>query len=218
MSTDHTDAETNDAEATNSDESGNSVYRREPARRAFTAELSDAAHIFRESDKERAPKYALLPTGEQMNRCFFIGTLLNITHVGENGGMVRARLIDGSRSSDGEGNTGIYAYAGKYTPEAAAALEDIEPPEYVAIVGKPDTFDPDDGDTIVSLQPESVTVVSEDERNKWLLDTARSTLDRINRFENEESAYGEQVAEQYGTDMTKYRSAVQCVLENAADD
>ena len=224
MSTEPEDANVTD---TDTDTDGNeadgeaqneSVYRREPARRVFAAELAASTHLFRESDEDRAPKYALLPTGERMNRCFFVGTLLNISHVGNDGGMVKARLVDNSGSPGEEGGGRIYAYAGQYAPDAAAALERIDPPEYVAIVAKPNTFETDDGETVFSLRPESVTVVDADQRNNWVLDTARATLDRIERFEAGEGEYAERASDTYGTDMTPYRGAVRRSLESLTDD
>jgi RPA family protein len=55
---------------------------RQVAKRAFAAELNDATHIFKESDEERAPNLALLPSGEAANRYFLVGTVTEVNDVG----------------------------------------------------------------------------------------------------------------------------------------
>jgi len=42
---------------------------REVARRVFASEFNDAEFTFKESDDERAPLYALLPTGSAPTAC-----------------------------------------------------------------------------------------------------------------------------------------------------
>lgn len=215
MSTDDNTGSRNDGDSRDGEStSDNSAYRREVAQHAFAAELSDATHIFRESDKERAPKFSLLPTGEKMNRCFFIGTLLNVSHT--ESGMVKARLVDSS-GFDENGTGRMYAYAGQYAPDPAATLESIDPPEYVAIVAKPNTFEIE-GELAFSLHPESVTVVDESQRTKWVLETADATLSRIERFETGEDEYAQEAADTYGTDITPYRNGVRGAVESLKDN
>ena len=60
----------------------------------------------------------------------------------------------------------FYVYAGQYQPDAAQALRDIETPAYVAAVGKSRTYESDDGNTNVSVRPESINQVDEPERNR----------------------------------------------------
>lgn len=78
---------------------------------------------------------------------------------------------------------------GQYQPEAASALRDTEPPAYVSVVGKPRTYETEDGTVNVSLRPENITVVDDATRDRWVVETAERTLDRI-------EAYGEWEAEQ----------------------
>jgi len=123
-----------------------SIPTREVARRAFAHEYNDASYTFKESDDERAPVYALLPTGERANRVFIVGTLTETEDIGEDSEYWRGRIVDPTGT--------FFTYAGQYQPEAASALRDIEPPAYVAVVGKPRTFETDDGDVNVSVRPE----------------------------------------------------------------
>lgn len=217
MSTDKKEETTGHNDANNPDDeasSGDSTYRREIAQRAFVAELSEATHTFTESSKERAPKFALLPTGEKMNRCFLVATLLNVSHT--ESGMVKARLVDSSGTAE-SGTGRIYAYAGQYAPGPAATLEAIDPPKYVAILAKPNMFEIE-GDTVFSLHPESVTVVDKTERTNWVLDAADATRDRIEQFEAGENEYAQRAADIYDTDVTPYQHGVRRAVESLKND
>ncbi|MDY6779900.1 MAG: DNA-binding protein [Halobacteria archaeon] len=145
--------------------------QREVAKRVFAGEFRDASHTFKESDDERAPSYLLLPTGDKANRVFVVGTLTEKDDIGEVSEYWRARVVD---------PTGTFlVYAGQYQPEAVEVIRDVEPPEYVAVVGKPNTYETEDGDVITSVRPESLTVVDADTRDRWIAETAERTLERI---------------------------------------
>src|SRR6056297_3755167 len=136
------------------------VPTREVARRAFAREFNDAGYTFKESDDERAPVYLLLPTGERANRVFVVGTLTATEDVGDESEYWRGRVVDPTGT--------FFVYAGQYQPEAAAVLRDTEPPAYVSIVGKPRTYDTDDGTVNVSLRPESISIVDDATRDRWV--------------------------------------------------
>ena len=124
-----------------------SVPTREVARRAFAAEFNDATYTFKESDDDRAPVYSLLPTGQRANRVFIVGTLTETEDVGDDSEYWRGRIVDPTGT--------FFAYAGQYQPEATSVLRETETPAYVAVVGKPRTYETDEGDVNVSLRPES---------------------------------------------------------------
>lgn len=177
--------------------------RREVAQRAFAAEINDATYSFRESDDDQAPVYVLLPTGEKANRVFVVGTLVETNDVSDDADdeYWQARITDTEQA--------IFAYAGQYQPEVAAKLRELEPPEYVAVVGKPRTYETDDGDVNVSIQPEHLTVVDETTRDCWMTETAAQTLDRIERFESDEpNEYANMAEEKYDAGIEKYHQAV----------
>ena len=183
------------------------IPSREVARRAFAAEFNDASYTFRESDDERAPIYLLLPTGERANRVFVVGTLTEKENIGEESEYWRGRVVDPTGT--------FFAYAGQYQPEAAATLREIEPPAYVAIVGKPRTYEPEDGDgVLVSIQPESVSVVDAATRDRWVVETAERTLDRIEAFDVETNEYAAMAAERYDLPVETYRDKVIAALES----
>jgi hypothetical protein len=189
--------------------SGN-VPTREVARRAFAREFNDAGYTFKESDDERAPVYALLPTGERANRVFVVGTLTETEDIGEDSEYWRGRIVDPTGT--------FFTYAGQYQPEAASALRDLEPPAYVAVVGKPRTFETDDGGVNVSVRPESISVVDAETRDRWVVETADRTLDRIEAFDDDENEYGAMAREQYEYPAATYTESVIEALQSLEEE
>ncbi len=193
---------------------------REVARRVFASEFNDSTYAFKESDDERAPNYALLPTGDRANRVFLVGTLTETEDVGDDSEYWRGRVVDPTGT--------FFVYAGQYQPEAASVLRDTEPPAYVSIVGKPRTYETDDGTVNVSVRPETISVVDDDTRDRWVVETAERTLDRIEAFtewETDQEApesgstaptneYAQMAREQYDSPVENYRRAVIQALES----
>ncbi|MEZ3115771.1 RPA family protein [Halobaculum sp. MBLA0147] len=183
-----------------------SVPSREVARRVFATEYNDGSHTFKESEDERAPLYLLLPTGERANRVFFVGTLTETEDLGDDSEYWRGRIVDPTGT--------FFVYAGQYQPEAASALRDLEPPAYVAVVGKPRTFEADDGTINVSVRPESISEVSAAARDRWVVETAERTLDRIEAYDDEANEYGRMARERYDLPTERYREATVAALES----
>ncbi|MFB6120054.1 MAG: RPA family protein [Halobacteriaceae archaeon] len=187
-----------------------STPTREVARRVFADEFNDAHYTFKESDDERAPLYVLLPTGEQANRVFVVGTLTETEDVGEDSEYWQGRVVDPSGT--------FYMYAGQYQPDAAGFLREAEPPHYVAIVGKPRTYETDEGDVNVSLRPESITEVDAATRDRWVVETAERTLDRIEAFDDEANEYARMAEEQYDVPVSRYHDSVVSALESLDEE
>jgi hypothetical protein len=183
-----------------------SVPTREVARRVFASEFNDAAYTFKESDDERAPVYLLLPTGERANRVFLVGTLTEKEDVGEDNEYWRGRIVDPTGT--------FFVYAGQYQPEAASTLRDLEPPAYVAVVGKPRTYETDDGTVNVSVRPESITEVDAATRDRWVVETARRTLERIEAFDDEANEYARMADQEYDLSLGPYREGLISALES----
>jgi RPA family protein len=191
-----------------------STPTREVAFRVFAREFNDASYTFKESDDDRAPVYLLLPTGDRANRVFVVGTLTETEDVGEDSEYWQGRIVDPN------GDT-FFTYAGQYQPDAASALRDLEPPAYVSVVGKPRTFETDDGEVNVSIRPESITEVDEAERDRWVVETAQRTTERIQNFESDDGRddkYVEMGHEQYGDSLAAYRQAVTEALESLEEE
>lgn len=183
---------------------------REVAQRAFAREFNDAGYTFRESDEERAPVYALLPTGAKANRVFVVGTLTETEDVGSDDEYWQGRVVDPTGT--------FFIYAGQYQPEAAGMLRETEPPAFVAVVGKPRTYETDEGDVNVSLRPEHLTLVTETDRHQWVTETAERTLDRLDAFDESNNEYAQMAREQYGEMLGHYRDATIEALESLDDD
>ena len=183
-----------------------SAPTREVARRVFASEFNDAGYTFKESDDERAPVYLLLPTGASANRVFFVGTLTERDDVGEDSEYWRGRIVDPTGT--------FFVYAGQYQPEAASTLRELEPPAYVAVVGKPRTYETDDGEIRVSVRPESITTVDAAVRDRWVAETARRTIDRVAAFDDDGNEYARMADEQYALDPATYKRASLSALED----
>ena len=171
---------------------------RQTAKRAFAAEFEDATEIFQEGNNERSPKFAMLPTGERANRVLAMGTLTEAENIGKKSDYFQARVVDPTGT--------FFVYAGKYQPEAMSVLRDIETPAYVAVVGKPRSYETDEGDTLVSLTPESITTIEQGTRDAWVVETAEQTLERIAAMDDvemgeEPSEDIESALEAYGEDV-----------------
>lgn len=143
---------------------------RETAWRVFAGEFRDAELQFQE-DGDRSPNYVVSPLGARMNRVFTVGVLTSTETVGDGGDLLRGQVTD---------PTGVfYLYAGQYSPEAANALEELQPPAVVAVVGKARTYEPEEGEIYTSVRPEVIREVEVDSRDRWILETARHTRDRL---------------------------------------
>ncbi|MFW6448529.1 MAG: RPA family protein [Halobacteriota archaeon] len=178
---------------------------REPAVRVFARELNAATQTFSTSEEERAPVYALLPTGARANRVFVVGTLTETEDVGDEGAYWRGRVIDPTGT--------FFVYAGQYQPEAMTALRSATPPAHVAVIGKPRTYETDAGEVNVSIRPERVVTVDETVRRRWIAETAEHTLDRIRAFADGEGDDVVRARNAYGDDVEVVREAVVRALE-----
>lgn len=185
-----------------------STPTREIARRVFAAEFNDATYTFKESDDDRAPVYVLLPTGQRANRVFVVGTLTETEDVGEDSEYWQGRIVDPN------GNT-FFTYAGQYQPDAASMLRELEPPAYVSVVGKPRTYETDEGEVNVSIRPESISTVEEATRDRWVVETAERTVERIQAFEEDSpDEYVQMAKEEYDLPVENYRRAAVEALES----
>ncbi|WP_256684917.1 RPA family protein [Halococcus qingdaonensis] len=179
---------------------------REVAKRLFAREFNDATYTFKESEDELAPNYTLLPTGDRVNRLFFAGTLTETEDVGSDSEYWQGRVVDPTGT--------FYVYAGQYQPEAASTLRQIETPTYVTVVGKPRSYETDDGDTNVAVRPESISEVEESTRDRWVVETVEQTIDRLQAFDEEINDYAQMARDEYGERLAPYREAAIEALES----
>lgn len=97
-------------------------------------------------------------------------------NIGKDNTLWRGRVAD---------PTGVFTiYAGQYQPESAIFLSEMNIPAYVAVVGKARKFEPEDGSVYTSVRPEEINNADEKLRDRWVLDTAERTLERIKYIED----------------------------------
>ena len=159
-------------------------FSREVAKRIFAEELRNSNLSFRDGEDQHqyAPMYLLTPTGAKCNRVFIVGTLTERDDIGGDTEYWRGRIVDPTSS--------ILVYAGQYQPEAAQKLASIEPPAYVAVVGKPNLYQTEDGNVMISLRAEAIQKVDEATRDRWILDTAGRTQERLKALKGGGSCLG----------------------------
>jgi RPA family protein len=174
--------------------------QRNEAVRMFADEFNEASIEFQEQgdvddedgENSRAPKYHLLPSGGCANRVLMMGTVTEIDQVSESPITLRAKIVDQTGS--------FFTYAGKYNPDEVSYLQNLEAPEHVMVVGKPNTYTTDEGDTYVSVEPENITVVEKATRDRWTAEAAVQTLDRVDAFRKGEAPYGNEADQYYDFD------------------
>ncbi len=180
------------------------ILKREIARRVFAFELSRSNYATVESG-ERSPKYILTPTGIKCNRVFMIGVLLEKEEVSPDSNFWRLRISD---------PTGVVTgFVGRYQPEALESLLEIEPPAIVSIVAKLNLFQGETR-TFLSLRPESINVSDRRNRDYWVIEAAKRTLERIRRvIENGEDEEVRLAREIYNPDLREYMEKVKRAVE-----
>jgi RPA family protein len=201
--------------------------KREPAWRVFAAEYNDATLEIKGSG-EKVPSYVVTPLGSKVNRVFITGVLTDVENVSEGGEYLRAHVSD---------PTGVFTiYSGQYQQEATTALQRIEVPAFVAVIGKVRTYVPEEGTLYVSLRPELVREVPAEARDRWIIETCLQTKHRMtavaealkmsqpNVFDLTKLGCSRALAEgivaalkKYGTvDVTKYATLIREALQYIA--
>ncbi|MFZ3382710.1 MAG: hypothetical protein WA144_02175 [Candidatus Methanoperedens sp.] len=151
------------------------IMDREIAWRIYAHEFN-MSNLYVSDGDERAPNYIITPTGVKCNRLFIIGVVTEVENIGKDNNLWRARIADPS---------GVFTvYAGQYQPEAAIFLSELHVPAYIALVGKARKYEPEDGAVYLSVRPEEMNASDEKQRDRWVLETAERTLERINIIED----------------------------------
>ncbi|AKB82627.1 Glycerol dehydrogenase [Methanosarcina barkeri 3] len=156
------------------------MLKREVAKRVFAREF-EACREFEKlehSDSEAAdsktPNLLISPLGLILNRVFVVGVVTELDNIGTQSEMWKARIVD---------PTGAFTvYAGQYQPEASIFFSTIQVPAFIALTGKARTYEPEQGSIFVSIRAEEVNIVDEETRNRWVVDTAEQTVERLEVF------------------------------------
>ena len=156
------------------------MAEREIAQRLFAKEfngstLSLTSVLSDDVPDLNSPNLLISPTGVRINRVFVVGVITEVENLGSETGkerdLWRARIAD---------PTGVFIlYAGQYQPEAAIFLSTVEVPSYVAVVGKARIYEPEKDSVFISIRPEEINNVGSNIRDRWIVDSAKLTLKRL---------------------------------------
>jgi RPA family protein len=157
-----------------------SLLKREVAKRIFAREFEACRELEKperddsEAADSKTPNLLISPLGLILNRVFVVGVLTELDNIGTQSEMWKARIVD---------PTGAFtAYAGQYQPEASIFFSTVQVPAFIALTGKARTYEPEPGSVFVSIRAEEVNVVDENIRNRWVVDTAEQTIERLEAF------------------------------------
>lgn len=151
--------------------------KRQIAWRVFASEYNDCSLETKTSDENlpddlSPPTKVVSPLGANINRVYIAGVLTDVENLSDDGSFVRAHLSD---------PTGVFTlYSGQFQPELTEQLQTLEVPAFVAIVGKARTYVPEEGELYVSVRPESLHPITSDQRDEWIIETSKHTLNRLN--------------------------------------
>jgi len=167
--------------------SSNQQRQRQVAKRVFAKEYRDSDLEQKDGDDQYAPKFVVTPTGARVNRMYVVGVLTEAEDIGNDDTYIRARVSGPTET--------FLIFTGQYQPEATRFLQNTIDndnfPCFVAITGKARTYRPenDDGEETVttSIAPEHIAEVDREERRRWIVDTARHTLDRLEAWDDRSS-------------------------------
>lgn len=145
---------------------------RETSWRIFASELNSASYEIK-AEEEMKPSYQVSRLGAMINRVLVAGVLTEKENIGsEEEPMWRGRIMDPTGGM-------FYINVGRYQPEAAATMADIEVPCNVAVIGRVKSYTNEEDRTWISIRPDKIVQIDEVTLNEWLLDTAASTWRRL---------------------------------------
>ncbi|AKB19176.1 MULTISPECIES: RPA family protein [unclassified Methanosarcina] len=156
------------------------MLKREIAKRIFAKEfeacreLEKSARSSSEIVDSKSPNLLISPLGLILNRVFAVGVLTELDSIGTQNEMWKARIVD---------PTGAFTvYAGQYQPDASIFFSTVQVPAFIALTGKARIYEPEPGSVFISIRAEEANVVDEEIRNRWVVDTAEQTVDRLEAF------------------------------------
>jgi RPA family protein len=155
------------------------LLKREIAKRVFAREFEacrelDKSTMSASDADSKAPNLLISPLGLILNRVFAVGVLTELDNIGTQNEMWKARIVD---------PTGAFTvYAGQFQPDASIFFSTVQVPAFIALTGKARVYEPEPGSVFISIRAEEANVVDEEIRNRWVVDTAEQTVDRLEIF------------------------------------
>ena len=156
------------------------LLKREVAKRVFAKELEACRELEKSSrldfqaDDPKSPNLLISPLGLILHRVFIVGVITELDSIGTQNDMWKARIVD---------PTGAFTiYAGQYQSDASVFFSTVQIPAFIAITGKVRIYEPEPESVFVSIRAEEANAVDEDIRNRWVVDTAEQTVERLEAF------------------------------------
>ncbi len=140
----------------------------EGAVRVFAGEYNGSTLSIQDNDSG-TPAWVVTPGGAWCRSLFLSGA---ITEVTESGDMVYTRISD---------PTGVFDLViGGRNTALAKTFREISVPSFVTVSGRAQIFTKN-GIPHLSVRPDHIRIVNREVRDQWVLATAKSTLERLNR-------------------------------------
>ncbi len=190
----------------------NKQFKRSPVTKMLIAELTRTTHVLPRGEGQYEAQTYMTPTGRTIAKIIIAGAAIEKEDVGKDQTMWRLRISDPSGT--------IQVYAGTYQPEAVQVIAMLEIPSFVAVVGKMHLYQPEDGNVIVSIRPDSVTPIDVASRDSLIFDASLSILRSIRGITDDKM---KEVADIYGEKDGKEayilvaRQAIEGLLESFSD-
>lgn len=184
---------------------------RQPTKRTVPTDFTNANHIIQPGDGDQSPKFLITPSGAGANRVMLAGVVTDVEDVGSDQAYLRMRCTDVA------GND-FLTYAGQYQTDARNDIRELDAPEFVQVIGKPNTLETDDGAVLTSIRPEVVNTISESEYFALCAENAKHTIKRLTGEQGHEFFQAE-AADLYGDEFDEevYEAAVE-TLERVAEE
>jgi RPA family protein len=170
----------------------------EGAVRVFAGEFNRATLSIQKSDP-RGPPFVVTPGNAWCHLMYLTGAL---TEISENDNMLRCRISD---------PTGVFEVVidGMRT-ELFKMARKIPVPSFLAVVGMAQMYQRKDL-YYLSVRPESIQIVDRTVRDTWVVRTADTTLNRLERLAT--AMRGETIDQECQTVMEHYRTTPEKVQE-----
>lgn len=188
-------------------------FKRESAKRIFAGEFNKTKYDIKPDEgDDKAPTFIQSPTGAMANRIIISGIMTEKEKKTEKQVLYSGKVND---------NTGSFRItASHFNPNAQQQMAAIkETPVFVTVIGKPNIYKREDGRVFASVRVEDIVVTDKLTRDLWILDTAKSTLNRIALMESGTDEWMKEVKTKYNTDCNAYKemvkNAVDSIVESA---
>lgn len=151
------------------------MRRREPAMPTMVKDiLLSTEDPTSEEDGPRSRH--ITPTGALLYRVVISGVLMEMDDIGsEDSPLLRLRVADPTG--------GISFTVGRFNPGLQKSVEGIPVPSFVTVIGKVTRFISKKGNSVVTINPESINPSSKEERDSWHLLAVRDALARLWKLE-----------------------------------